>query len=197
MPDTRIIEEILVEDIVRDFLPMYPTEGGSWQETVEYLYEHEADRMESLYESVKLNGVRKPIVLTDEDNEKRVSDGTHRVALALYHGFITLPTATEYEQLDENALYYRMRVQTAEAMSREETELITELFSSWRLSDQVWVNSDISSGSATCREIYLNLSDPKLSRAIKSRARKLLSDAAPGLRFTISLKLIKDGDSFE
>jgi hypothetical protein len=170
--DQREISELLVEDIVSKYKPIYPEPGDSWQDTVEWLYANERERMDELFENIKRVGVREPIVLTDDPDEAPyVSNGTHRVAMALYHGLITLPTTDRYPELnspDEKYLRLKIELLNESGLSKEYDGMLFDELCSWKLDDEHWVNADTAYGSSSQWEFSFGVTEVKLKRKFEA-----------------------------
>lgn len=200
MTDQREIQELLVEDIVSKYKPIYPEEGGSWQDTVEWLYANERERMDELFENIKKVGVREPIVLTDDpDEDSYVSNGTHRVSVALYHGLITLPTTDSYpalSSLDQKYLRLKIELLNAPGLSKEHDGLLFDELCSWKLDDEHWVNADNAFGSASQWEFSFGVTEVKLKRKFEAAVRRKLAVKLPDYSFNVSTKFLRDDELF-
>jgi len=200
MTDQREIHELLVEDIVSKYGPIYPEPGDSWQTTVEWIYANERELMDDLFENVKKIGVREPIVLTDDTDEAPyVSDGTHRVALALYHGLITLPASYEYPAMkSEDQTYLRLKIELLNepGLSKFDDGVLFDLLSSWMLDDENWMNADTASGSASQWEFFFNITEPKLERKFKTAVKRKLEVKLCSHSFKVSTKFLREDERF-
>jgi hypothetical protein len=187
---TDEIHELLVSDIVEKYRPVYPTDGGDWQDTVEYLYANERERMEQLFESIKVGGFQEPITLSeDNDADPRVNNGTHRVAAALYHGLVTLPARYGYLEYDPKQRYLRATIELRDAASvdRDEDDLLIDTLCSWPLDNKTWITADLISGSASGWEIYFDQTDLALASKIKKKIIKILGDKLPIYDFKVTM----------
>lgn len=194
--------EMLVDDIVAKYAPVYP-DGKDWQKTVEYFYKDEAEFMAELWGTLNAEGIREPIILsTDDDVEVEdpknyyVLDGTHRVALALRHGLITLPARHGYETSDVYPLCLIANISTdvTKELTEEEDEKLVMALRSWKLDSNTWINSDVSGGFGSKWDFYLNASDVKLISKIEIRILEILRKEFPNYEFTVEVVLDTDED---
>lgn len=184
------IHELLVSEIAQKYSPIYP-EGKSWQKTVEWLYTEEREFMKNLFESLTTEGFRKPIILsTDEDEEAFVLNGTHRMAIALYHGLVTLPARYGHEEAEYNAkyLYASITLKDSVSMSELEEDKFMDVLRSWRLDAKTWVTSDVCSGAYAQWELFLDQTDLKLKAKLETRIRSILKKVFPTKRFSVTIE---------
>ncbi len=190
-------QELAVSDIVRDYLPSYPQEH-SWDVTVEYLYTHEAAHMEELYEAIQREGLREPVWLSSytDEPEQFVLDGTHRVALALRHGLLTLPITFTPEQLgvEDASLIAIVQLLDESSLSDVEEDYFAEAVRSWRLDEHSWLTSSGMAGSGNLWEIFLDSADETLIPSAEVRLSQILAERVPERNFNITIELQKFED---
>jgi hypothetical protein len=189
------IHELLASDIVANYKPVYPEDGGDWQDTVEYLYGHERARMEALFRSVQESGIREPLTLsTDDEFEARVYNGTHRVAMALYHGLVTLPARYGYLEPEPGQRYIRTKIELrdADSVTKAEDDLIIDELFSWYLDADTWLTANTAMGGATYWELYFDATDPKLVPKVKTAVEKFLRNRLPAYHFDVTVYMAQD-----
>jgi len=189
---------MLVSEIVALYRPVYP-EGGTWQDTVNYLYETEPSHMESLYEAIQTEGIREPVLLSDYDDEPEqfVLDGTHRVALALRKGIVSLPTLLKSDQEVEygSSLIAFLEIAEGLPLTSAQEDQFFDTVRSWRLDDSHWLTSSGASGGSGHWELYLDSSDETIAEACEERLREILFERFPKVTFIVKVKL-QDPEDF-
>lgn len=184
------IYELIVSDIVEKYKPVYP-QGGTWQDTVGYLYSQDRKFMDELFEAIRTEGIREPITLADDDDEDGlyVLNGTHRVAIALYHGLVTLPARYGYEEYDSNELRLAAKIKLSDggSLTQDEDDTLTDKLRSWRLDEKTWLTSDIIYGGSNEWELYLDHSDISLKPKLEKRIRSILKSLFPNRAFSVTV----------
>lgn len=189
------VEERLVSELMESYLPMYP-EGESWEATVNYLYSEEPEHMAELSASLKEHGWRDPVVYSVPDDlcegvAPRIIDGTHRMALAIREGVISIP-ATNRENFDyDSAIYTELTLKLlGTEFTEDENDLVFDVLRSFELNADRWMNSDVCYGSLGRWKLLYGLSDESLVPQLKRRVRARLKVAFPGRKFQIAAKLV-------
>lgn len=191
-PASFEVVELLVCDIVANYKPLYP-EGDDWQKTVEYLYETEPELMVILWDSLRAEGIREPINLSDDNDEPYVLNGTHRVSLALYHGLVTLPARYGYFDDQDNKQYLMATIDLKNGSSvSQDDDTIFDLFRSWPLDSHNWVNADTCNWSATGWELSLSLNNIKLKYKIEEKMQAMILAAFPEDDFHVTVSYEKE-----
>lgn len=196
-------QEMLTSDLIANYSPVYP-EGGTWAETAELLYSEEPDRMRELTESLSKKGWRKPIWLStpdelEEEESPKVFNGTHRVAIALREGVVSLPVASWHdlpEREDHPIANLEVELLSGELPSAVGTSYeddpdlaIFDLLRSFPLDEDNWLNSDISTGSqGTWSFFYEDVDEAQLSK-LKTVVRRRLRKAYPKAKFKIEARI--------
>lgn len=188
---TNEIHELLVSDIVANYSPIYP-DGDDWHETVNYLFTQDSEHMRELFEALQNEGIREPITLSqDEDEDKVVLNGTHRVALALHHGLVTLPAryGQKTDGDDEPCLVATVKLKTASTLSEDEDMRMFDVLRSWRLDEHNWITVDVVFGSMGRWEYLLNCRDKKLIPKLKRRILAILKKNFPAYDYSVTVAL--------
>lgn len=199
--------EMLLLELIEQYSPVYP-EGADWQETAQFLYDDEPDHMAALTASLAAKGWREPIRLSlPEDltdaTRPLVLNGTHRVAIALREGIISVPVATyaETKAFEQEAPEFMamLTVRTADSISEDEMDRIFDVLRSFELTEDIWLNSDYSFGTQGGWEFfYEELTDEARFELLKRKARARLKRAFPGRRFNLVAELKRtDGEDDE
>lgn len=206
-------KEMLLSDLIRDYAPVYPVDSD-WEETARYLYAEEPDHMKSLADSLRDNGWREPILIStpeelDEDETAKVFNGTHRVAIAIYEGVISLPVVTvnDYSEsaADEGHTVLTVTVSKKDkvsTLSREDDlfDTVFETLRSFELNGNIWLTSDMASGSTANSSnleytfYYSELQTSDYYKLLTKVARKRLNKALPDLSFKLKATFEKLDD---
>ena len=192
---------MLLLELIEQYAPVYP-EGADWQETARYLYDEEPDHMAILTASLQAEGWREPIRLSEaeellEGERPLVLNGTHRVAIALREGVISVPVVSiselpEHEETPCTVLKFRI---TGGSVPTEEDEWdLFEVLRSFPLTDGLWVEAAVSSSSSENGDrvwsyVYEGLEDEDLHGKLRRKARSLLRAAYPELSFKITTEI--------
>lgn len=202
---TQGYREMLVLDLIDQYGPVYP-EGGDWLETTRFLYETEPEHMASLTASLAAKGWREPIMLSDgEDLEEGDSpltlNGTHRVAIALREGVVSVPvtTSSEIRQEDypEHFTVLTLKLRSGELTEDEDLQVF-DVLRSFELTEDIWLTSDVCFGSQEQWEFYYEFLDdpslfPKLKRLAKRRLKAVFGDRV----FDVATRLEVHGEDPE
>lgn len=202
---TEGYREMLVLDLIEQYDPVYP-EGGDWIETTRFLYETEPEHMAKLTASLAAQGWRDPIMLSDEEDLEEgdsplVFNGTHRVAIALREGVVSVPVATGNElrkkPYPEHFTVLTVELSSGELSEDEDLEIF-DLLRSFELTDDIWLNSDVCFGSQHRWEFYYDFLDdsahfPRLKRLVKRRLKAAFGDRV----FDVAMKLEVHGEDPE
>lgn len=191
-------QEMLLLELIAQYSPVYP-EGGSWEDAAELLYAEDAQLMGELTAALKVEGWRDPILLSVDDGDRedgpyipRVWDGTHRVAIALREGIISVPTALWGEQAQEPELYLELTVELkgpeAESLSYEEDDRLVTALRSFGLDSATWLNSDIAYGSGWSWSFLYALPEHRSGELIR-KVRSRLAKSFPERSFELTAKL--------
>jgi hypothetical protein len=186
---------MLVSELTQTYLPLYPDGGGDWSATVEYLYSEEPHHMQELSEDLQAGGWRDPVIISEPDDPwedaLRVKNGTHRVAIALREGVVSLPVTTWSNLEEVDSFYTELTVKLiGPALADEESEGIFECLRSFPVTTELWVNSDVCYGSLSRWTLLYNLADKNGLALLKKRVRARLSTAFPERSFRIAAKLV-------
>lgn len=187
--------EMLLEDLVKDYAPVYP-EGEDWEKTASYLYSEEPELMKSLSESLRTNGWREPILIsTNEDlsegESPKVYNGTHRVAIALYEGVISVPVTTAEESENDNfnldfitklTVKVAMKDNSSEEDRDEVFEALFTKLRSFALTEDIWLNSDMASSNTPKDgsfevELYYELPNDQHHKLLRRIVKKAIPTA--------------------
>lgn len=198
---------MLLLELIEQYGPVYP-EGRDWQKTAAFLYDDEPDHMADLTASLAASGWREPVTLSEaedleEGDEPLVLNGTHRVAIALREGVISLPVMihTEWKALDleDSEFMAMLTVKVSEPLSEEDSDRIFDVLRSFELNGDIWLNSDYSFGTEGGWEFfYDDLTDETHFALLKRKVRARLKGAFPGQKFTLKVELKRtDGEDEE
>jgi len=198
--------EMLLLDIIRDYKPVYP-EGGSWEDTANMLYAEQPELMAELKASLDRSGWRDPVRLSSQedmdsdDGQAYVLDGTHRVSLAMREGVISLPVVTSdeipaWDGAMEPFTDLTIELLSGPKLSEDEDFDLLELFVSLELNEQIWLNSDISSGHRGERWSYGydELRDETHHARLKRLVRTRLRTRFPEHKFKVTVAIDPNED---
>lgn len=184
---------MLLDELVAHYRPVYP-EPYTWEATVEYLYAEEPEHMAELADSLLENGWREPIILepldeeSEEDDFPFVGDGTHRVAIALAQGVFTIPVIYRSEQISSEKVPLEIVIEAiGKKLTEDADDRLIGRFRSFRLDDELWLTADVFYGSRQRWEIILNFEDEAYCSRIKTKARAMLKELFPDLKFSVKV----------
>lgn len=187
--------EMLLLELIELYGPVYP-DGGDWQKTAEYLYAEEPEHMAILTASLEAKGWREPILLSEPDDLEEghsplVLNGTHRVAIALREGVISLPVVfgSEIPSMADDPFVELEISLIAGELTDEEDWKIFDILRSFQLDADIWLTSDICFGSQSSWTFCYDLQDESRFAELKRRARAMLKVAFPGRKFSLTAKL--------
>jgi len=182
---------MLVSEIKESYGPLYP-QGGSWQDTADFLYAEEPEHMERLTESLRAEGWREPISLTpfgplEEDTSRVVEDGTHRMVIALSEGVLAVPVVTDGERAPyEESPWAMLTVEPASQLTEDESFRIFDVLRSFPLDERRWLNSDGGGAQKGVWDFPYRGIDESNFPLLLERAKAYLEEGLPGRRFILS-----------
>ncbi len=141
-----------------------------WAEIVSTIYEHEPMKMLELEDSIDKFGMREPLRVRRFPDYNRLENGHHRAAIALRTGINKVPVIFE----DAEASYIEVKISGASLTEDDLYEAIEKYISSWAVTPEVWLDSDIMAGDVSgVAVIYymrnMKLSPEELIEAVKLR----------------------------
>lgn len=193
--------EMLLSELIESYAPIYP-EGADWFEVARTLYEEQPEHMEALSASLREKGWRNPIRLSeprdlDDGEVPKVFDGTHRVAIALCEGVISVPvvTGSELPPYIEAPQAELEIAQISGDFPEDDDWRIFDLFGSFSLNGDIWLNSDIGLGSEGNWRFFYDLGTESYSE-LRRRVEGMLEESFPDLGFkvTVTLSDLSDED---
>ena len=170
-----------LDTVVRDTRPVYP-QPCYWESTVEYIKGDELE-WETVRELIAVlergESFREPVYIGLAENAEfdtgnpsaYVSDGTHRMVAHIVYGSPTVDVVYEVSDIeddsdDESAEYeggtYRVlctTVEFADETSDDRSDEVFNVLRSFKVSDDLWVTSDVMSSRGSKFEFTWNVTD--------------------------------------
>ena len=148
---------MLLTDLLKDYKPSYPA-SQVWADTFQLLESDPSQQfiITDLINDLERDGqFREPVKLEDDGEQKIVGDGTHRVYVAWLTGMTEIPTEhRKYDELNTLSEDYDMfpvtitHLRVISTKSVEDVdESVTTVVRSVKLSNNMWVTSDMFVGS--------------------------------------------------
>lgn len=182
--------EMLLLELIEQYHPVYP-EGADWIEAANFLYDQEPAHMAALTASLEGKGWREPIVLSEPDDLEegeapRVLNGTHRVAIALREGVISVPVTSSAELRYKDELQVtELTIDPKEELTDDEGYEIFDVLRSFELTGDLWL--DVLAGSSSGGRWHMSYDpiDGELLPSLERRARSILKESFPGRSFEL------------
>lgn len=161
------IQKITVDELCSTYAPLYP-EGGNWDETIKYMLNSKADR-DIILELMKViysgGSFREHVTVgSSADEQLVVLDGTHRVVASILLKVSFIEICFYDPDIEENLVVPEKQVvevrlqfipSVLELAPQDDFSMfVFDHFRSIKVTEKVWLNSDVSTGSGTKINFY-------------------------------------------
>lgn len=145
MPKTQNIYLMNLSDVMNEYKPVY--RDGNWDETMKLFLnnKHDLEVIEELKKDLlKTGGFREPVILLNDEGNKIVADGTHRIITSFIVGAEKILIADDYDPTTIST-YFCTHMNFLEKIEEDSTDEIVEIFRSFKLNEKIWINCDLVS----------------------------------------------------
>lgn len=155
-----------IAEIMEEYSPVYP-ESKKWEDTIKYLLNEPAEKetVEILIQELKRDGkFREPILtLQNDEGDKYVGDGTHRLVAAYVAGYEEILTADDYfDDGNEELQNFTTLISSEEELDDDDIELIYDYLRSLKINDSIWITCGVAYQEKNKQGFYWDY-DPQVS----------------------------------
>lgn len=195
MVEFQTIHSKNLAEVMEEYKPAY---RDDWDETMKFFLsdKNDVEIIDELTKELLKKGIfREPVVLIeDEDGNKSVADGNHRVITAFMNNVEEILVADGYPIISERSYFYST-VDLMDEVNEETFDEILESMISFPLNDEKWLNCDLSSGQIGKSWIfYWAQTDMSLVDLVHEKVVERLAKKFPHLSFSVNTEISEFSD---
>lgn len=184
-----------LSEVMEEYKPAY---RDDWDATMKFFLSDKNDTeiINELTKELLKHGVfREPIVIIkDEEGNKSVADGNHRVITAFINNVEKVIVAEGYPIVAERSYMYST-VDLMHEIDEDDFFEIMESLTSFPLNEEIWLNCDISSGqTGKSWTFYWTETNMELISKVNEKVCKRLDEKFPHMNFTVNTEISEFSD---